>query len=225
MMTIKRESLISGGNGTKDNPYVFGDTKKAKGGSLLNERFTGEYISIDGNVYRIIKTENDNTTKVISDFTVGSYGDNITTGANPGENKITYNPKDKNSAAYFINNRISEYVNTKYFVKHEISVPIYKNKITYKEEVETKKYNVILSAPNMYEMFSAQPQNNLTKSYWMLNTSKADKTVAGVFDIGAPINDEYEEYLRLSVRFVAFVKKDTTISSGEGTQNKPYIIK
>ena len=225
MMTIKGDTLITGGDGSEEEPYVFGDVKKAKGGSLLNRRYTGEYISIDGSVYRIIKAEADGTTKVISDFTVGSDQDDIVTGANVGNNKITYNPKDKTSVAYFINNRISEYENTKYFVKHEIKVPIYKKDIVYGEEIKTNRYTVILSAPNMYEMFSAQPFNYETYSYWMLNTSQANRIGAAVYDRGVVINGEIGKYEKLHVRFVGFIKKGTTISSGEGTIENPYIIK
>ena len=224
MMTINGDTLITGGIGSKYNPYVVGDTKKAKGSSLLNERYTGEYISIDSDVYRIIETEVDGTTKVISDFTVGK-GNVIETTANTGDNKFIYNPKNKNSVAYFINNRTSEYINTKYFIKHEIEVPIYKNKIIYGSEIKTKKYSVLLSAPNMYEMFSAQPQNGDTRSYWYKNTSQKENVAAAVYDIGVPSNEKTFGDLKLSVRVVAYMKKGTTISSGEGTIDEPYIIK
>ncbi len=223
MFTIKGSTLITSGDGTKINPYVFGDVKRAKGASLLNERYTGEYISIDGSVYRIIKVEKDGTTKVISNFTAGQSYDNVTTFTNPYD---PYNPKDKTSAGYFINNKVNGYINTKYFVKHKIEVPIYKNQIIYGTEVETKKYEVLLSAPNMFEMFSAQPQNSGCGSYWLINSSKKDGVAAGMFEAGSPVNSE-ESYskLKLGVRVVAFMKNNTTISSGEGTIIDPYIIK
>ena len=221
MMTIKGDTLITDGNGTYSNPYIFGDVKKAKGGTLLNERFTGEYISIDGDVYRIIKTNNDGTTKVISDFTVSEAAvrnDSV-------DGKITYDPTDKSTIAYYINNRVSEYVNTKYFVKHEIEVPIYKDNIVYGNETKTKKYEVVLSAPNMYEMFSAQPQNPVSKSYWMINTSQKKNIGAGLLEIGVPINGDVEFNTKLGIRIVAFMKKGATISSGQGTVENPYVIK
>ena len=221
MMTIKGDTLITNGDGTKNNPYVFGDTKKAKGGSLLNERFTGEYISIDGYIYRIIKTQNDGTTKVISDFTVGE----LETTGDDTDGKITYNPSKKSSSAYYINNRIFEYVNTKYFTKHEIEVPIYKNRIIYGEETKTKKYTVMLSAPNMFEMFSAQPQNYSTNSYWLINTSETKNVGAAIFQVGVPMNEKIDTGRVFGIRIVAFVKKGTTVSSGDGTEIKPYIIK
>ena len=225
MMTIKGDTLITNGDGTKENPYFFGDVKKAKGGSLLNQRFTGEYISIDGYNYRIINTNNDGTTKVISEFTAGNALDDTVTKATDSNGKITYDPTNKSSAAYYINNRISGYVNTKYFVKHEITVPIYKNKIIYGNEIKNKKYKVVLSAPNMFEMFSAQPQNAATGSYWMINTSQTAGVGAAVYEIGVPINEKIDHTARLGVRVVAFTKKDTTISSGNGTEENPYVIK
>ena len=221
MMTIKGDTLITDGDGTKENPYVFGDTKKAKGGSLLNERFTGEYISIDGHRYRIIKAQNDGTTKVISDFTVGQ----LETNGDDVNGKITYNPNKSSSVAYYIKNHVPEYINTKYFVKHDVEVPIYKNKIIYGEEIKTKKYNVMLSAPNMYEMFSAKPQNASTKSYWLLNTAETDYVGAAIFPIGAPINERIDANTKFGIRVVAFMKKGTTVSSGQGTAENPYIIK
>ena len=180
MMTIKGDALIVDGDGTITNPYTFGDTKKAKGGSLLNERFTGEYVSIDGYTYRIVKTNNDGTTKVISDFTV----EKALTSAGTIDGKIVYDPTNKESVGYYINNRVSEYVSTSQFVKHEIEVPIYKNKITYGDEVKTKKYSVKLSAPNMFEMFSAQPRNDMAGSYWMLNTSEKEGVGAAIYQAG-----------------------------------------
>ncbi len=221
MMTIKGDTLITNGDGTINNPYVFGDTKKAKGGSLLSERFTGEYISIDGFDYRIIKANSDGTVKVISEFTL----EDVVVRAADATGMITYDPTVKTSVAYYINNRASEYVNTKYFTKHEISVPIYKNKIIYGEETKTKKYEVMLSAPDMYEMFGAQPQSVSARSYWMKNTSQTKDIGAAMFPLGVPINGKIEVNTELGIRIVAFMKKGTTISSGEGTENNPYIIK
>ena len=78
----------------------------------------------------------------------------------------------------------------------------------------------------MYEMFSAQPQNVGCDSYWMLNTSKSNKRIAAaMYDIGVPINESIELYETLNTRVVGYLKKDTVISSGDGTITVPYIIK
>lgn len=226
MFTIKGDALITGGIGTVDDPYVFGDTKKAKGGSKVNKRFTGEYLTISGVIFRIVDVMGDGTTKIISNTSIGTFENNFVCTANAGENKIVYNPKDKKSAAYYINNSIVGYVDTSYFENHEIEVPIYKNKIIYGKEIETKKYKAVLSAPNMYEMFSAQTQSDdyESRSYWLVNSSKAERITGAIYDIGVPYNEKVSDYEELNVRVVGYLKKNTVISSGMGTFEKPYKI-
>ena len=226
MMVIKGDSLITGGDGSLTNPYVFGDTRKAKAGTLVSERETGEYISINGEMYRIVESDEEGFTRVISEFTVGTIDDDIGCMANPFSEKIVYDPKDKDSVAYFINNRVNAYIDTSYFVNHEIEVPIYKDKIIYKEEEETKKYKVKLSAPNMYEMFAAQPQRGSGSwSYWLVNSSKGKRITGLIYNPGVPINEEISSFMEAHIRVVGYLKKEATISSGEGTYESPYVIK
>lgn len=222
MMTIKGDSLILDGTGVIDDPFTFGDVKKAKGGSYINERSTGEYLDISGVLYRIIDTLDDGTTKVVSVYNIGDYKE-VLCGADSGEDVITYNPKNEFSNAYYINNRASEFVDTSYFTKHEISVPIYKKQIIYGEEESTKKYTVVLSAPNMYEMFSAHVTGST--SFWYLNTSKGKRITGAVYDVGVPVNEKIDEYEQFGIRVVGFLKKNVVISSGNGTEQSPYLIR
>lgn len=227
MMVMKGDTNIIGGDGTSLNPYYFNDVDIGITGSLLNERHTGEYIEDHGTLWRIIDVMDDGTTKVISEHTIGNNSEGPTTYPTP-DDKIVYNPKDKGSVAYFINNNVNEYVDTSNFVNHEIEVPIYKDKIIYGKEIEIKKYQAKLSAPNMYEMFSAQTKldfNGKSYSYWLLNTSKANRIAGAITDIGVPVNEVIPPYLSYGIRFVAYLKKDKVISSGEGTSYFPYIIK
>ena len=82
-------------------------------------------------------------------------------------------------------------------------------------------------APNMYEMFSAQTNlyGHVSHSYWLLNTSKKDFTVAAITDIGVPINDEYIPFESFGVRVCSYLKKGIVVTSGSGTHEEPYMIK
>ena len=225
-LTISGKSLISGGDGTAKNPYVFGDVPKAKGGTLVNERYTGEYVSLAGELFRIVEVDKDGTTRVISNGTLGTKEDGYYCVANPLDSKIVYDPKDVNSVAYCINNSAGNYLDTSYFINHEVEVPIYKNKILYGDEVETKKIKTKLSAPNMFEMFAAQPQrDSMCSSFWLINSSKADRVTGAVYLIGVPLNDGIPVYLKNDVRVVGYLKKDLVISSGDGTLYYPYIVR
>lgn len=226
MMTIKGDSLIIAGDGSLLYPYFFDDFESGVGGSLLNEREMGEYVEYGGIVWRVVEAMEDGTTKVISEVSLGNSFD----GPNfySESNKITYNPKERSSVAYHINNGVNEYIDTSKFVAHEIEVPIYKNKIIYGEEVDIKKYKVKLSAPNMYEMFSAQSRASSnyekTHSYWLSNTSKTDRIGSAITDIGVPVNEEFGDYDAYGVRLVAYFKKGTVITKGYGTRSDPYTV-
>ena len=227
VMTVKGDSLIKGGTGLVNDPYIFGDVTPAKGGSKINTRYTGEYLSIDGEIYRIIQVEKDGTTKVISESTIGTIDDKLLCTASASSPVIVYNPKDKISAAYCINNKASTFLETSYFVNHEIEVPVYEDAIIYGEETSVSKFKAVLSAPDMYEIFSAQTEMHLASlSYWLKNTSKSKNRVgAAITDIGVPYNETIPDYMSLNIRVVAYMKKGSIISSGLGTFESPYIIK
>lgn len=226
MMIMNGNTNILGGDGSFLNPYYFEDINIGATSSLVNERKTGEYIEDHGTLWRIIDTMDDGTTKVITVDTLG-YGMDSPKIYTEAE-IIKYNPNNKNNIAYYINNNLNDYVDTSNFVNHEIEVPIYKDKIIYGKEIETKKYKVKLSAPNIYEMFSAQSATEKfanSRSYWLLNTSNTKRKTGAITDIGVPVNEEMQLYDTYGFRLVAYLKKDKVIVSGEGTYYYPYIIK
>ncbi len=225
VLTIKGTSLLTAGNGTYENPYTFGETKTAKTDDLVNTRYTGEYISYSGVLWRIIGVNSDGTTKIISCQNIKQDGVNVKT--NYTETTSTtkiYNPTEKNNVGYYINNKISEFIDTSYFVNKNVSVPIYKNEIQYGQETSTKKYKVKLSAPNMYEMFSAHSTSaENMKSYWLINSSKTEYKGGAVSDAGVTLNT-ISEFDSFGVRVVANLNSKVLITKGHGTLENPYNI-
>lgn len=228
MMTLNGEILITGGDGTYNSPYVFGDVEVGKGGDLVNTRQTGEYVKVSGKLWRIIKTNSDGTTKVIMNDTLGTLENDITCFPVSKNGSIEYNPKDKSSVGYYINNEVSNYIKTSYFVNHEIEVPVYKNKIIYGEEQKTKKYKVVFSSPDMYEIFSAQSTNledHSSSGYWLINSSNSKWITGAISDAGSPYNVKLMNSESNGIRPVAFIKRGAVIVSGNGTASKPYVVK
>ena len=226
VLTIKGDTKIVSGDGSKDKPYSFGETKKAKANAKVNTRNSGEYISYGGIIWRIVEVNDDNTTKIISWSTIQKDGEYVKVrDENLKKNKKTYNPKDKNNVGYYINNRVSEFVDTSYFVNKEIEVPIYEADIQYGKEVETKKYKVKLSAPNMYDMFSAQSSDSKdVGSYWLINSSKKDYYKGVIGDIGVVLAGEVNNFDKYGVRVVGNLSEKVTITKGKGTLESPYNI-
>ena len=229
MFVLNGEALIVNGDGTVENPYEFEDRKKIKYGEKLSERETGEYVFISGTLYRIIEITKEGTTRVISmnSFGVNNH-DELEVYSNPETDGIVYDPTDRKSVGYFINNGAMEYIDKRYFVNHKIEVPTYGDKIIYGEEIETKKYTVKLAAPNMFEMYSAMGKNygHLYDfySYWMMNGSKTKRFAGVVTDIGVPVNEEIGPYWRYGIRVVGQIRKSAVVVSGKGTYFSPYKI-
>lgn len=223
VLTIKGSSLIVDGLGTEEVPYRLKDIKTGKADEYINSRYSGEYITYSGQLWRIIETTTDGYTKVITETPIELIDNNKIKYETEDEIKL-YNPNQKGNIGYIINKKTSDSINEKYFVTREISVPIYKDGAKYNGEVETKKYKVKFSAPNMYEMFSA-PQVNSGKGYWLLNSSKTEFRKYVYSNIGIVMYDEelpdnYEAY----VRPTAYLDRNVKIVSGSGTREEPYKI-
>ena len=91
-----------------------------------------------------------------------------------------------------------------------------------------KEYTVKLSAPNLYDMFSAQDNYNnghTSHSYWLLNSSKAVRSGAIISDIGVPITSDILRSNRFGVRLVGYIKDSAVVTNGDGTYSSPYAIK
>ena len=226
VLTIDGDTLIKKGEGTRVSPYEFGETKTGKPDDLINTRYTGEYIEYGGIKWRIIEVNSDGTTKIISVENIKQNGANVTTnyeGVTTTEK--VYNPKQKGNVGYFINNKASEFIDTSYFVNKEITVPIYNGEIQYGKEKSTKKYEVKLSAPNMYEMFSAKATTvNTTRSYWLINSTKEELKKAAVTDAGVVVTEKVGNFDNYGIRVVANLKKSVNITKGNGTIDFPYNI-
>ena len=224
VITIKGDTLIQGGDGTEDKPYVLNDYYKPKKNVGLNKRYTGEYVEYGGAIWRIVEVSNDETTKVICDEVLRD-GDDYLKFVDYDEDKShIYDPTKKGNVGYFINNRSSEYIDTKYFVNHEIEVPIYEKEPSYKKEVSTKKYTVKLSAPNMYEMFSAKPGDPLAISYKYINSSKTAAENPGADNDGVTLFDWASTTYEYGVRPVAYFDKKVVVNSGKGTKDNPFKV-
>ena len=225
IITIKGDALITSGTGTLNNPYSFGETKTGKADELISTRYPGEYISYGGILWRIVETNDDGTTKVISVDNIAKDGAILSINYETTSESKIYNPTESGNIGYYINNKVSEFIDTSYFVNKEIEVPIYKSDILYGKETSTKKYKVKLSAPNTYEMFSAQATTDIKyRSYWLINSSKKQYYKGVVTDAGVVLSGEVSDMATYGIRVVGNLKKSVMITKGKGTLENPYNI-
>lgn len=223
LLTIKGDALIKSGDGTYDNPYSIDDIKKGTADEYLNTRYSGEYITYSGYLWRIIEVADDETTKVVADKAISISTDGDTIGYETEDDIKIYNPKQKGNIGYKINQKAGDSVNEAYFISKEITVPIYETVAKYGEEKDNKKYKVKFSAPNMYDMFSASQYEN-GRGYWLLNSSKQVYRKYMVSNIGVVMYEQLADSTENYVRPVGYLDKRIKIVSGSGTKNDPYKI-
>ena len=222
VLTIKGDALITSGDGTSEKPYMIDDYDIGKSGDKVNTRLSGEYIEYSNMLWQIIETIDSSLTKVISynTMTVDSLSD---ISYPLGETKNMYNPTKKGNIGYIINQKASDAVDEKYFVKNKIEVPIYKTLATYKGTSSTKKYNVKFHAPNMYEMHTAR-NSNTQRSYWLMNSSSEEFRRYIVSEIGVVFYQKEGTPTDAGTRIVGYLDKDCQIVQGQGTKDNPYKI-
>ncbi len=222
VLTIKGDALITSGDGTSEKPYMIDDYDIGTSGDKVNTRLSGEFIEYSNMLWQIIETTDSSLTKVISynTMTVDSLRD---ISYPTGGTKNIYNPKKKGNIGYIINQKASDAIDEKYFVKTEIEVPIYKTLATYKGTSSTKKYNVKFHAPNMYEMHTAR-NTNTQRSYWLMNSSNEEYRRYIVSEIGVVFYEKEGTPTDAGTRIVGYLDKNCQIVQGQGTKDNPYKI-
>lgn len=222
VLTIKGDALITSGDGTSEKPYMIDDYDIGTSGDKVNTRLSGEFIEYSNMLWQIIETTDSSLTKVISynTMTVDSLRD---ISYPTGETKNIYNPNKKGNIGYIINQKASDAIDEKYFVKTEIEVPIYKTLATYKGNSSTKKYNVKFHAPNMYEMHTAR-NTNTQRSYWLMNSSNEEYRRYIVSEIGVVFYEKEGTPTDAGTRIVGYLDKNCQIVQGQGTKDNPYKI-
>lgn len=221
-VTLSSKTRITGGTGASDDPYLIGTESKIKRGERVNKLDIGAKVSYSGYTWVVASKLDDGTTEVIMD-------DNLRTGLEGFNNIATiayeiqspskiYNPKEVGNIGYKISNELSKYIDTSYFVNHEIDVPIYDGKVTYKGKHETKTYKTRLSVPSVFEIFSGK-SNSIIGTYWLIESSKESENKT-LIEMDGTTPFYYKETGKTAgVRLRAYLNKNVYVKSDDCTND------
>ena len=234
-INLKSSVKIVDGDGTIDNPYrLEGDNDTNLNGTLLNTRYSGEYISFglgENNLYRIVSHENGTGTKITSaeplknsgKFITSSFGGNI-------------NFSSTNTIGVFLNGEyLKNYVDSGYSSMIEESSTWYLGTVgsgtSYKLAKYTNASGTTLTSSRttakvgllrIGELMAGQFDrygNNTT--YWTLTpfTSYSMRNV-NVYSYGGSIilSDVY------GIKPSLNLKSNTIITGGTGLENDPFVL-
>ncbi len=238
-INLKSSVRIVDGDGTINNPYrLSGDNEKDLSGTLLNTRYSGEYIRFgtgENNLYRIVSHENDSGTKIVSfeplksggTFVTSSFGSNTTFSST-------------NRIGTFLNNG---YLNTGngYLTAEDIAMiednttwylGTVKNWDSYKLAKYTNTTDNILTISvttakvgllRMGELMAGQFDRYGNNTYYWTLTPYSSSNVRIVIGSGYANRDSYLSS-SVGVRPSINLKSNVIITGGDGTKERPFTL-
>ena len=242
-INLKSSVKIVNGNGTIDNPYrLEGDNDTNLSGTMLNTRYSGEYITFgtgENTLYRIVSHETSGLTKITSAEPLKSGGSFITNALG------NYLYSSTTTMGTFLNGTyLTDYVGSTYSDMIEDSTTWYLGTVGSGANYRLGKYtdtnmsgltssttNAKVGLLRMGELMSGQferytvkggsSSTGLTTSYWTLTPYSASR-VRDVRNNG--IASDYSPSLARGVRPSVNLKSNVQIVNGEGTLNSPFEI-
>lgn len=217
-------TYVYGGNGTEDNPYKLTGDTGANPNTLLNTRFSGEYVMLNGEIYRITSSSAEYT-KLILDSTIDVLKD-----FHYFDTKYSANTHIGEYLTTWID-PINDYLKNGEFCREKIG----------KEDFQTLECaasdtigEINVAIPKVGEMFTTESNYE----YWTITNS--DPSVNSALQIDGTYKDEITEKLYVVttngsldtktieqqsyIRPVIVIDNTVIITGGNGTKNSPYII-
>ena len=235
-INLKPEIKIVSGSGTEEDPYrLMGDNDNNLSGTLLNKRYSGEYISFgtgENSLYRIVSHETEGLTKITSAeplkensvFKTISFGDTIYYSSTNTIGSFL-NGEYLNSGTYLTEeqvNMIEE--NTTWYLGTVGSGASYKlakytdiNMSNLTSNTTTATVGLLRLGELMAGQFDKRA-NNI--KYWII--TRYGSTVNNVRYDGVSSNDNIS--ISNGARPSLNLKSNVIITSGDGTKENPFEI-
>ena len=236
-INLKSNIKIVDGNGTKDNPYrLEGDDDSNLSGTLLNTRYSGEYIRFgndENNLYRIVSHENGMGTKIVSAHPLKENGDFKTMPF--GSNKTF---SSTNTIGAFLNGEyLTGYVSNDYVNMIEDSTTWYLGTVGDGSSYKLAKYTDVnmsgltsstidakVGLLRFGELMAGQfDRYDINTDYWTL-TTYSSSSVRYVRDNG-DVYSTSSSTRAYGVRPSLNLKSNVIITGGDGTKNNPFTLK
>ena len=236
-INLKPTITISSGTGTNDDPYrLEGDNDTNLSGTLLNTRFSGEYIRFgigENNLYRIVSHENGGT-KITTDVPLINNGTDLL--MEFGDSSEFY------FNAYGISNTIHDFLNNTFYKNSTLYLSadqknmvqpteLYIGTVGVNESYLLAKYKDTSMTTEAYlgkfnvgllrlgELMAGQ--NTINESFWLITPYQTNELWVYLDYVGFLGNSQSANY-KHKVKPVLTLKDDVIITGGIGTKNDPF---
>ena len=236
-INLKSSVNVVSGDGSENNPYrLEGDNDSNLNGTLLNTRYSGEYIQFgtgENTLYRIVSHETTGLTKITSAEPLKSGGSFITSAFGSGDSEVNYS--GSGAIGNFLNGEyLTGYVGDSYSNMIEPSTTWYLGAVTNGVSYRLAKYSSATGNEVTSNTASAQvgllrlgelmadqldrSTNNTT--FWLLTPNNS--YIRNVFGNGSVSNST--STTSSGVRPSMNLKSNVIITGGSGTKSDPFTI-
>ncbi len=234
-INLKSNVKIVSGDGTEANPYrLEGDNDTNLSGTLLNTRYSGEYIRFgkgENNLYRIVSHENGIGTKITSNETLKESGTFKTIGF--GNDSMF---SSSNTIGFFLNGEyLTAYIDDNYSNMIEDNTTWYLGSVTKGTSYKLAKYtdetgDTLTSSTTTAkvgllrfgELIAGQSSNyENNTNYWTI-TSYSDFDIWSVYQGGDAFSNSYT--YTIGIRPSLNLKQNVIITGGTGTKRDPFTL-
>lgn len=228
VITLKSNLYLVSGDGSRENPYKLDDYSYAKSNDKINTRLVGEYLEYSGLTFRIIGIDSDKNVRVImaSPWVVQPNNKKLFVSVSDVEN-LKFNLKNADNPGYILNNTYTDYLNMDSIIETKYEIPVNDNSKNY-NKYKTSSIKAKILLPTTYELFAASGNDTMNRasSYLYIDNSLNNDLVFMVNGVNGKVFElNKKEIDSYAIRTVLTLKGDLKISSGNGTVNKPYLLK
>jgi len=213
-IAMKGDIFVVSGDGSENDPYILeGNSKYVSKGTLLNTRYSGEYLTINNELYRIVKVS-DKLTKVIM---VRSLSDKV---FDSEHNNFSYSSllsylKD-DVYANLGEDRQLVFENGSWCSK---TTEYGLEDFTY--DCDGDSFLAPIGLPSLGDIYTSNNHGS-SDAFWTIDVSSAEEKKMHI------INDDTQQTRLVSdsarVKPVMYLKENVVITSGDGTMNNPYVL-
>ena len=234
-INLKSEIKVESGEGTVDNPYrLEGDNDSNLSGTLLNTRYSGEYISFgtgENNLYRIVSHETEGLTKITSaeplkengKFKTMAFGDGVYY-SNTNEVGSFLNGEYLDSGTYLTSEQVNmiEDTTTWYLgtVGSGASYKLAKYTNTTDNILISSTTNSKVGLLRYGELMSGQFDRYDNNTYYWTLTPYSASNVRSVNHNGRAGNSNLTN--AVGIKPSLNLKSNVIITSGDGTKQNPF---
>lgn len=226
VISLMPESVITSGDGAKNNPYILfksstniieSDNRTLNSINLAS----GEYLSLNSKIYRVVESDNLETKLILNDIykvAEANYSSTFGTSSifNTNEGVAGY-LKDTLYLEEYTN--LNGIVKTKFWYQGDstVSSTNYKNSSLAKTNI---LYGISVGLPKIGEILTVPVYGSATGEFWTMSKSSNTEVYVVTQEGTTPKNVSLTSYIRP----VIIIESEALIGGGNGTNSTPYIV-